>query len=93
MEALQEFRVPVEHQPEDPSILPYLQSEDEHVYDIDLTVSIQPENDEQSYIVSQSNAKYLYWTFNQQLVHHTSTGCNVNAGDLMGTGTISGPVS
>jgi fumarylacetoacetase len=38
-----------------------------------------------------SNAKYLYWNFKQQLVHHTVTGCNMNPGDLLGSGTISGP--
>lgn len=43
--------------------------------------------------VCRSNFKYLYWTVKQQLAHHTITGCNVNPGDLMGSGTISGDVS
>lgn len=43
--------------------------------------------------VCRSNFKYLYWTAKQQLVHHTVTGCNVNPGDLLATGTISGEVS
>ena len=37
--------------------------------------------------------KYLYWTFKQQLIHHSSTGCNMRAGDLLGSGTISGPTA
>ena len=43
--------------------------------------------------VCRSNYKYLYWTPKQQLAHHTVNGCNVNPGDLMASGTISGPVS
>lgn len=43
--------------------------------------------------VCRSNFKYLYWTVKQQLAHHTITGCNINPGDLMGSGTISGDVS
>merc|ERR1711907_484956 len=41
--------------------------------------------------VSTSNAKYLHWSFPQQLAHHSSTGCNMRPGDLLGSGTISGP--
>lgn len=41
--------------------------------------------------ISKTNLKYMYWTFAQQLAHHTITGCNFNPGDLIGTGTISGP--
>jgi len=41
--------------------------------------------------VSRSNFKWMYWTMKQQLAHHTVTGCNLNAGDLLGSGTISGP--
>lgn len=42
--------------------------------------------------VGANRDQYLYWSFKQQLVHHTVTGCNMNAGDLLGSGTISGPV-
>jgi len=42
--------------------------------------------------VCKSNFKHMYWTMKQQLAHHTVTGCNVNPGDLMASGTISGPV-
>lgn len=43
--------------------------------------------------ICRSNFKYMYWTMKQQLAHHTITGCNINPGDLMGSGTISGEVS
>lgn len=43
--------------------------------------------------VSRSNYKFMYWTPAQQLAHHTVTGCNVNPGDLLASGTISGDVS
>lgn len=42
--------------------------------------------------VCRSNYKYMYWTPQQQLAHHTVTGCNINPGDLMASGTISGEV-
>lgn len=43
--------------------------------------------------ICRSNFKYMYWTMKQQLAHHTVTGCNINPGDLMGSGTISGEVT
>ena len=43
--------------------------------------------------VVRSNFKYLYWSMKQQLVHHAINGCNMRPGDLLGSGTISGPVS
>jgi 2-keto-4-pentenoate hydratase/2-oxohepta-3-ene-1,7-dioic acid hydratase in catechol pathway len=42
-------------------------------------------------VLCRSNTRYLYWSFAQQLVHHSITGCNMRAGDLFGSGTISGP--
>ncbi|NOR87811.1 MAG: fumarylacetoacetase, partial [Bacteroidales bacterium] len=51
---------------------------------------IQPEGKDES-IVSRSNFKYLYWSIHQQLAHQTVNGCNVKAGDMYGSGTISGP--
>lgn len=88
MDALEPFRVPGPKQ--NPSPLPYLQQKGKHSFDINLEVAIQPENTEPT-IVSNSNFKYMYWTMNQQLAHHTSNGCRVNSGDMMGSGTISGP--
>jgi fumarylacetoacetase len=88
MDALEPFRVPSPKQ--DPSPLPYLKQKGKHSFDIHLEVAIQPENAEPT-IVSNSNFKYMYWTMSQQLTHHTSNGCRVNSGDMMGSGTISGP--
>lgn len=87
MDAMQLFKV--ESPVQNPAVLPYLKSESNYNIDINLSVSIQPENDVEN-VLCQSNYKYLYWTMNQQLAHHTVNGCNVNVGDLMGSGTISG---
>ena len=88
MDALEPFRVSSPKQ--NPSPLPYLQQKGKHSFDINLEVAIQPENTEPT-VVSNTNFKYMYWTMNQQLTHHTSNGCRVNSGDMMGSGTISGP--
>ncbi len=70
--------------------LPYLQSKGKKAFDIKLEVALQPENSEET-TVSKSNFKYMYWNMSQQLAHHTVNGCPVNSGDMMGSGTISGP--
>jgi fumarylacetoacetase len=70
--------------------LPYLQQNGNKSYDINLEVAIQPEKHQET-VVSNSNFKYMYWSMSQQLAHHTVNGCPVNSGDLMGSGTISGP--
>ncbi len=88
MDALEPFRIKGPKQ--EPTPLPYLQHKGKHAYDINLEVYIEPENVEAS-LVSKSNFKYLYWSMSQQLAHHTSNGCRVNSGDMMGSGTISGP--
>lgn len=88
LDALEPFRCESPNQKPDP--LPYLQQTGEHAFDINLEVLIQPENGEETSI-SKSNFKYMYWTMSQQLAHHTINGCQVNAGDMMGSGTISGP--
>jgi len=72
-----------------PKVLPYLEYSDMKNYDINLEVSIQPEGSKES-IVCSSNFKYMYWNMAQQLSHHTINGCNINIGDLMASGTISG---
>jgi fumarylacetoacetase len=88
MDALEPFRCkgPVQ----EPTPLPYLQQKGKHAFDINLEVYIEPENAEPT-LVSKSNFKYMYWSMSQQLAHHTSNGCRVNSGDMMGSGTISGP--
>jgi fumarylacetoacetase len=87
MDALEPFRTKSPKQ--DPTPLPYLQQKGKNTFDIHLEVAIQPENGTEN-IVTKSNFKYLYWTMSQQLAHHTSNGCRVNSGDMMGSGTISG---
>jgi fumarylacetoacetase len=87
LEALEPFRVKGPAQ--DPLVLPYLSSIGSRNYDINLEVAIQPKDCKET-TVSHSNFKYMYWNMNQQLAHHTVNGCNLNVGDLMASGTISG---
>ena len=58
--------------------------------DINLEVLLSSNNFD-SHTISKSNYKYIYWNQRQQLAHHTVNGCNINAGDMMASGTISGP--
>ncbi len=88
LDALEPFRV--DNPKQDPAPLPYLQVDGKKSYDINLQVGIQPEGANET-VVANSNFKYMYWTMTQQLAHHTVNGCNVRAGDMMGSGTISGP--
>lgn len=87
LEALDPFRVPGPEQ--EPKTLPYLAYQGLKNYDIQLEVSIQPDKAEEQ-TICKSNFKYLYWNMVQQLAHHTVNGCNINIGDLYGSGTISG---
>lgn len=87
LDALEPFRT--EGPQQDPEPLPYLKTSGKKTFDIDLQVFIQPEGGEETE-VCHSNFKYLYWNISQQLAHHTVNGCNINAGDLMASGTISG---
>jgi fumarylacetoacetase len=89
LDALEPFRVQAPAQ--DPEVLPYLKRADENsALDINLEVFLKPQNSEGKKI-SASNFKYMYWTMEQQLAHHTVNGCNINVGDMMASGTISGP--
>jgi len=88
MEALKPFAVPNYEQ--DPAPFPYLQHADPFTFNIELDVEIHPK-DGQGGTVSKSNFRYMYWTMKQQLAHHTVTGCNMRPGDLLASGTISGP--
>ena len=83
MDALEPFRVAGPKQ--EPEVLPYLQFEGQKNYDIQLEVLINDTT------VSKSNFKYMYWNMEQQLSHHTVNGCNIRVGDMMASGTISGP--
>lgn len=88
LEALEPFRVPTG--PQVPEVLPYLQFSGLKNFDVRLEVFVQPEGGIETQIC-QSNFKYLYWNTAQQVAHHTVNGCNLNTGDLMASGTISGP--
>ena len=87
LEALEPFRCasPVQ----EPQPLPYLREHTDNNYDIKLQVAIAADGSET--VISNTNFKYMYWSMMQQLTHHTIAGCNVRVGDLMGSGTISGP--
>jgi len=87
MEALEPFRV--EGPIQQPEVLPYLSFKGLKNFDINLEVSIKPLNKNES-LVSRSNFKFMYWNMAQQVAHHTINGCNLNVGDLMASGTISG---
>ena len=88
IEALEPFRVKGPEQ--DPKVLPYLEFNGNKNIDINLEVFIQPDNSTESKVCS-SNFKYMYWNMNQQLAHQTISGCNIKAGDMYASGTISGP--
>jgi len=71
------------------SPLPYLKDPELHSYDINLSISLRPQGGIME-IIGETSTRNLYWTFEQQLCHHTSTGCPFNPGDLCASGTISG---
>ncbi|MEP1207482.1 MAG: fumarylacetoacetase [Rhizobiaceae bacterium] len=72
-------------------LLPYLQENGPMLYDIDLQVAMQPAGSEVETIISKTNYREMYYSAAQQLAHHSSSGCAMNCGDLLGSGTISGP--
>lgn len=88
LQALEPFRTAGPKQ--NPEVLPYLQYQGDKSFDIQLEVLLQPEGGEESR-VCRSNFRYLYWNMAQQLAHHTVNGCNVRVGDMLASGTISGP--
>ncbi|XP_071507873.1 fumarylacetoacetase-like [Diadema antillarum] len=89
IDALEPFLVP--NNVQDPAPLAYLQHEDPFNFDINISAAIKGADMVEPAVVSKSNFKHMYWTMKQQLAHHTITGCNAQPGDLMGTGTLSGP--
>ena len=88
MDALEPFKL--EGPVQDPKVLSYLEYEGKNHYDIHLEVGIQPEKSAET-VVCNSNYKHMYWNMAQQLAHHTINGCNIRCGDMMASGTISGP--
>lgn len=96
LDALEPFRTagPVQ----DPQPLPYLQTSQNATYDIELAVTLRPgqggedkQEGGQATEICRSNFRHLYWSMCQQLAHHTISGCNLRSGDLLASGTISGP--
>jgi fumarylacetoacetase len=90
IEALRPFMVKGPKQ--SPAPLDYLKARGQKHYDIQLEVAIKPQGAESETVVTRSNTRYLYWSMVQQLTHHTVNGCNLQVGDMLASGTISGPV-
>ena len=89
LEALEPFRKPLPMQ--DPEPLPYLRYKDDFTFDIRLEAALQSSSMEAPHIITRTNFQNLYWSIAQQLAHHTVSGCNLQPGDLLASGTISGP--
>jgi fumarylacetoacetase len=89
LDALEPFRTAGPKQ--DPQPLPYLRSTGDWAYDIHLEVTLQGATMDRPHRICASNFKYLYWNVCQQLAHHTVNGCAMRPGDLLASGTISGP--
>ncbi len=89
LEALEPFRTAGPAQ--EPTPLPYLRAEGSQSYDIHLEVYLQGERMGRPHRICATNFKHLYWSIAQQVAHHTVNGCNLRPGDLLGSGTISGP--
>jgi len=88
-EALEPFRL---HGPtQDPVPLPYLRQTSANNFDLELDVSLRAAGMNEAKTICRTNFKYMYWSSVQQLVHHAACGCAMNVGDLLGSGTISGP--
>lgn len=100
-EALTPFEKPWTRNPNDPQPLPYLESPENRnqgAYNIQLETWIQTKamrnaNQEPIKLMTSNFSEAAYWTIRQLITHHTSNGCNLNSGDLLGTGTLSGPNS
>jgi len=98
-EAVEPYRVPAFlRPPEDPRPLPYLSSDrDQREGGIDLTIEVfinssrMRESGLRPYRVSRASFSDMYWTTAQMLAHHASNGCNLRTGDLLASGTVSGP--
>jgi fumarylacetoacetase len=88
-EALEPFRL---HGPaQDPAPLLYLKQQSPNNYDMVLDVSLRAAGMNEAMRICRTNFKYMYWSSVQQLMHHASSGCAMNIGDVLGSGTISGP--
>lgn len=89
LDALEPFKTSCPEQ--DPKPLAYLRGKDSDIsFDINLSTELLPRGAKEATVVCETNFKYMYWSMAQQLTHHTITGCLVEVGDMMGSGTISG---
>jgi fumarylacetoacetase len=88
-EALEPFRV--QGPTQEPQPLEYLRQSQPNNFDMQLDVALRAASMNKGLRISRTNFKYMYWSSVQQLVHHASSGCAMNVGDLLGSGTISGP--
>ena len=91
LEALEPFRKPLP--PQDPEPLPYLRAANDFTYDIQLEARLQTASMDAPHVITRTNFQNLYWSIAQQLAHHTVNGCNLQPGDLLASGTISGPTA
>ncbi|MGZ8853969.1 MAG: fumarylacetoacetase [Thermoanaerobaculia bacterium] len=96
LDALEPYRVPRPQRPEsDPPLLPYLDFGEDRGFDITLEVFIRSQQmrdrNGEPQRLSRGNFRDIYWTVAQLVAHHTSNGCNLRAGDLLASGTVSGP--
>ena len=89
LDALEPFRCAQPGQVPEP--LPYLRTTGALAYDIHLEVLLQTSAMSDPVVITRSNARHLYWNLAQMIAHHTCGGCNLRTGDILGTGTISGP--
>jgi fumarylacetoacetase len=88
LEALEPFRKPLPRQ--DPEPLPYLRVKNDFTFDIQLEAQLQTSSMKTPHVITRTNFQNLYWSIAQQLAHHTVSGCNLEPGDLLASGTISG---
>jgi fumarylacetoacetase len=89
LEALEPFRKPLPKQ--DPEPLPYLRLANDFTFDIELEAQLQTSSMKDRHVITRTNFQNLYWSVSQQLAHHAVGGCNLEPGDLLASGTISGP--
>ncbi|MBA2586707.1 MAG: fumarylacetoacetate hydrolase family protein, partial [Chthoniobacterales bacterium] len=86
--ALAPFRRPLP--PQDPPPLPYLRAVGDFTFDIQLEAHLRTASMSAPHPLTKTNFQNLYWSLAQQLAHHTVNGCNLQPGDLLASGTISG---
>ncbi|MFN2475830.1 MAG: fumarylacetoacetase [Chthoniobacterales bacterium] len=89
LDALAPFRKPLP--PQDPEPLSYLRAANDFTFDINLEARLQTSTMDVPHVITRTNFHHLYWSMAQQLAHHTVGGCNLQPGDLLASGTISGP--